>query len=554
MAPRSAGRRPAAGSSQPGSVTRAPSLTLSAWALLAGLAVVTFAVHRHTLQAYFALDDLILFQQAHGIRPWPLTLWRWLSGWAWFRAVLPFWDAQPFPYHVTSLALHALNATLLHALARRWGASSLAAWVGAGLFALSRLHFPALLAITSIGELLSLTFVLAALLAEQARARRIATVSAMVLAVSAKEGVLLVPFAALLLAGPGTSFRDRVRPHARLLATGLAAGTVLAVAGMASGRLGGAAYSVSFGDNVLENLARLFGWSLDLRDPIPDLHAATAGATRYVLSALAVLLSVLALRSGTPPLLRAGVAWWWLAVAPVLPLPGRTYLHYLYVPLAGLSLAAAAGVDALLRWRQRGRAAPGRLAWGLAIAAVLGYGLWTDVMLSLRMDARMESVDWPLDPVLRKSEVARRAIGDVRASLAGTRAHVAIMIPAAISRDVDLGSGQLAGAVPVRRYELENVLDDGRSLQALVGEVDSVAIVHDHEPGRAGWRYFLSRSDSHLLPLGTLPEGHARFVEAMLAGGFTDAARDYAAKALLDRPDDAALQALVARIGPAPAR
>ena len=50
------------------------------WAILGVLLGVTLVVQHHTLFQYFALDDLILFQQAAGIRPWPHTLWRWLSG------------------------------------------------------------------------------------------------------------------------------------------------------------------------------------------------------------------------------------------------------------------------------------------------------------------------------------------------------------------------------------------------------------------------------------------------------------------------------------------
>jgi len=121
---------------------------------------------------------------------------------------------------------------------------------------------------------------------------------------------------------------------------------------------------------------------------------------------------------------------------------------------------------------------------------------------------------------------------------------VAILIPASISRDVNLGSGTVSADTPVKRYALEDVLDSGRSLQAFVPETDSVAFVHDYEPGRAGWVLLLSRSDSHLVPLGVLPAAHARFVEAMLASQLPAAALDYADKALADQPDDAAMRAL----------
>ncbi len=521
--------------------------------LLASLVLFTLLVHRHALQGFFALDDLILFQQAAGIRPWPMTAWRWLSGWAWFRVTVPMWGHETFPYHLASLLLHALNAVLLYRLARRWGASSLAAWLGAGLFATSRLMFPALLAITSIGELLSLTLLLAALEFAGPPLRMLPALGVLALAISSKESVMLVAFAALFAWGGGESWRARGRVLLPLLAGGTLLGGALLALGIASGRLGGQAYSVSLGENLLENVARLFGWSVDLRDPIPDLHAATLGASRFVLPGIALVLSVLAFRPGAPRLVRAGTAWWWLAVLPVLPLPGRTYLHYLVVPLAGLALVVAGLVEEFLARRARaGEPIASRSAWAMALVVLALYVGWNDVLLSMRVDLRMTSTDWPLDPVLRKSEIARRAIGDVRHALAGRRAKVAILIPASISRDVDLGSGQVSAETPVRRYALRDVLDEGRSLAALAPEADSVVIVNDYEPGHDGWTYFLSRSDSHLVPLGRLPAAHARFVEVMLASGLPDAARDYAGKASADRPGDPELHALLKRASAAP--
>src|SRR5262249_43217046 len=146
-------------------------------------------------------------------------------------------------------------------------------------------------------------------------------------------------------------------------------------------------------------------------------------------------LSVFALRRGNAPALRAGAAWWWLAVLPVLPLPGRTYLHYLYVPLAGAAIAVAALFEAVAL--RRSAAAPGgRARWIGVGALVLDYGAWSDVLLPVREDLRMSATDWPLGPVLRKSEIARRSIADVRSALNGRHARVAILIPASISQDV----------------------------------------------------------------------------------------------------------------------
>jgi hypothetical protein len=513
-------------------------------ALLVALALLTVVVQRHVFDGFFALDDLIQFQQSAGIRPWPLTAWRWLSGWAWFHAVVPLWGHDPVPYKAASLVFHVVNVVLLHRLATKWGASDIAAWVGAGCFALSRLHFPALFAASSIGELLSLTFTLAALLLAGPGPRGVLALGVFALALLAKESVLLVPLALLLAPSPVGPVRDRARLVAPLVVGGVVLGALLLASGLGSGRLGGQAYAVSIGANLAENIARLFGWTLDLVDPIPDLHATTTGAAHWLLPVLAAALTLLAFRPGRDPLLRAGAVWWWLAVAPVLPLPGRTYLHYLYVPLAGAALAVSALWDLALAARARTKRGTGRARWVVAASVLVAYAAWSDVLLSLRVDLRMTATDWPLDPVLRKAEVARRGITDTRLALEGQRANVAILIPASISRDVNLGSGVVSADPTVKRYVLEDVLDSGRSLQALVPEVDSVVFVHDYEPGRDGWRMLLSRGDSHLVSLGRLPEAHARFVQAMLASQLPAAALDYADKALADRPGDAMLRAL----------
>ena len=516
------------------------SFTPAPWLLVALLALVTAIVQRHALHEGFALDDLILFQQAEGIRPWPLTLWRWLSGWAWFKLVVPVWGQSPFPYHATSLLLHVVNAALLLRLLRRSGASEVAAFLGAAVFALSRLHFPALLAATSIGELLALTFVLLGLSAVTRPRRMALAVAAMLLAVSAKESVFLVPFAWLLVGSADESLAARARRMGPFLAAGAVAGVALLVSGVVSGRLGGQAYAVSFGANLAENVARLFGWTVDLIDPIPDLHATTGATAHVVLPLLALGVTALALFRGSP-LVRAGAAWWWLAVLPVLPLPGRTYLHYLYVPLAGVAMIVAALVDGLLARRP---SMPARTRWIVAAVLLVVGAAWTDVLLATRIDLRMPNVDWPLDPVLRKARIAQGSSEDVRRALNGTRTKVVILIPASISGALDLGTGRFREGTSFKRYELEAVLDGGASLRALVPAAESVAFVHDFEPGRAGWRCFLSRSDARLVDLGPLPDAHRGVVQALLASGFPAAALDYADKALADRPDDAVLRVL----------
>src|SRR5262249_22683032 len=161
---------------------------------------------------------------------------------------------------------------------------------------------------------------------------------------------------------------------------------------------------------------------------------------------------------------------------------------------AALALGALWPVAAA-RTERGGRSGRGFLRWVVAFAAVLVYSALFDVLLSLREGPRHSATDLPLHPVLRQSELPRPVNVDVRAALTGCHTRLAILIPASISHAVDLGSGRVGGSDEApRRYELEQVLDEGRSLRAQVANVDSAVFVHDYEPGRDGWDYFLSRS------------------------------------------------------------
>ena len=502
------------------------------------LALLVAFVHRRVLGTFFSLDDMVLFQRVHGVIPWPGTPWRWLSGVAWFRLVTPLWGEQPLPYHVANLLLHTLNAALLGLLARRWGASRVAAWLAAGLFAVSPLHFTTLLSASSIGELLALLFTLLALLALAHKRTAVAVVVPFALALLAKESVLLVPLAALAVATRGEGLRDRARRVAPLALLGAAVGAALLASGMFSGRLGGQAYAVAFGSNLIQNVARLASWSLWPRDPIPDLHAEMSGAGVLAWPLAAIGLTLVAALGPTRPPVRAGAAWWWLAALPVLPLVGRTYLHYLYTPLAGLALVAAGVFDSVapqVLARVRGPLARRHGGWLIATLLLLtGAGL-ADHQLAARMAARMPSVDWPLDPVLRKSEIARRSITDVRDALAGRHANVVLLLLASVAETIDLGTGRGVRATLSGQYQLESVLDEGRSLRAFVPAVDSVEFVHDFVPGHGDFTFFFALSDGHVGEIGIPPRAHAIVVSTLLASGKVSAAREYADAALADR-------------------
>jgi hypothetical protein len=353
--------------------------------------------------AYFALDDLMMFQQAHGIRPWPLTAWRWLSGWAWFRAVVPFWGDQPFPYHAMSLLLHVTNALLPDEARQTLGCvGARRRGVASGLFACSRLHFPALLAATSIGELLSLTFLLVALTwlprapiasrkpsalpQPDARTTLALAMLAIALAVSAQgerdaRAARCPPDRARCEAVT----RDGFRCHGAHRTARACSATAARAPHRRRARHAAAvlwsrewpARRPGVLDLVRLQCARERGpasragrWTWWTRSPTctrargsREVRPAGGGARRSRCSRGS---AADRLRARVPP---GGGS----RCCPCCRFPGRTYLHYLYVPLAGLALASAAAFDA---WRVRGEKSAamrtGRRAWVVAVPAAAG--------------------------------------------------------------------------------------------------------------------------------------------------------------------------------------
>src|SRR2546426_2676056 len=80
----------AAGTRVPGGRRRDVVLALTAVAL-------SLWVYRSAPGGYFSPDDLIYLERVRGLVPEPPTLWRYLSGVAYFRMAFPLFGADPFP-------------------------------------------------------------------------------------------------------------------------------------------------------------------------------------------------------------------------------------------------------------------------------------------------------------------------------------------------------------------------------------------------------------------------------------------------------------------------
>lgn len=516
----------------PAEDSRAPRDTPAAGrgraALLLALpvALLTVLVQRRALGAYFTPDDLLQLERASGLVHWPVSAWRWLSGYAYAKLATGAFGADPWPYHAVNLGLLALAAALLFALARRLGASLPAAFVAAALFGASRVHFTALVATSWTSEFLSLALVLGALLVLDARPWRLLGACAlMVAAVSAKESVLLLP-GALLLAVPA---RER-RPLLALVATGVVAGAWCIADGGGTGRFAGEAYATAFGPNMAAALFTLARWAVDVATPIPDaLTSADPGAWASGLPVVLALAALAVLLRRRAPYAAAGAAWWLLGLLPVLPLLHQTHLHYLVAPAAGLSLVVAGALDAWLP-RARGTEAPAarapRLAWAVAALLVVGWAAAQERLLDARWTAVLPGGDAPADPVLRKSEYARRLIEGTRDALEGRRARVAFFLLDDTMGLHDLRTGA-TGALrsgEVRRNAVEAILGDGTALRALVPNVDSVLFVHELDSSLEGFDCFLPTRECHARYMGRPPEAFEVLAMNLVRAGLHEAA------------------------------
>jgi hypothetical protein len=529
---------------------------------LAGLcALLALFAYRRALGAYFALDDFQVMEQARGLVPHAASLWRYLSGHAYFGLATRLFAANPVPYHVVNWALHATNSVLIYAFARSRGARPVSSAFAAALFAASRLHFGAVFPATGVGELLALGLTLGAFLvaARGGLMRGLLAAALFGAALLCKENVLLLPLLLLLPAGesaprgiPSAAGGDRLpRPEnlrerflraAPLFAASAAMLAYLAFSHVRSRSLGGSAYEMQFGSNLFHNLMTYITWSFNLASATPEGAGISESAWKLGLAGAALIaLGAWAGRKGAG-LGLLGALWWLLALLPVLPLIHHSYLYYLYTPLAGLAIWAAG----LLELPVVPRAGIAAVAVAAAAALLAGaYAARSNQLLSARLDEQLEGAPIPRDPYLRKSEMARNAAGDMRAYVTSGGRRGMFLTPAGSQKIYDAASGQMLDPAASHRhlYNLfEECLDHGRALRALYPQLDTVAFVDRWTPAYSNFDILIYSGDGHVMNLGRGLEGHHSLVNGMLSYQYFEAARQHLETVVPLYPDDPKLR------------
>jgi hypothetical protein len=363
-----------------------------------------------------------------------------------------------------------------------------------------------------------------------------------------KEHVALLPLV-LLLPGPGDGgLRARLRRAWPLLAAGVAMLLYLALGHVRAGSLGGRAYAMGFGANLFHNFMTYCAWAVDLRTAAPDTGARISlSAWRVglpVVVAWAALAWLTRRRTRLPVL---GAAWWALSLAPVVPLLHHSYLYYMYTPFAGLAMAAGGVLD----WLRGGAAEPRRRparaagAWAVAALAVLAHAGVSSRLLGERAAARVEGLNLPADPYLRKSETARNAVTDAAAGIHGPHLKVLFFTPKGAEMRYDAATGKaLEGSREGgRTYDLlEESLDGGRALRLVYPALDSVIFVKRMTPAHRDFDILVYNAEGHVLALGRGPQAHGALVNGMLRYGYSADALDHLAMAVPLYPDDAQLR------------
>jgi tetratricopeptide (TPR) repeat protein len=322
-----------------------------------------------------------------------------------FFAELTVWGMRPAGFHLTNVVAHALVSVAVVRLAVRVGVAEIGALAAGLVFALHPVHTESVAFVSGRTDVFATMFALGALLAYARWRERgggaalVFSLAAFALALLSKEVAVVVPLLLLLydavIARDGWTARVPLRyvPYAVVLVA--YAGLRHAAVGVPTAgapAVGGMVWADG-ATRILTTL-KLAAWNAWLAVlPLPTNLSYEVRAEAWppdaswwlAMAALLALLgaTVFALRRW--PSVGLGLAWWWIALIPVLGasvLPGPKPLladRFLYLPTVGTSLAIGA-----LAARWLGEATAGRLLprttsvpTAAMVALLLGYGVLT---------------------------------------------------------------------------------------------------------------------------------------------------------------------------------
>jgi hypothetical protein len=430
----------------------------AAWILIICLA--TAIVYGPSLRFFFSQDDFVFLARAAAINSWQDLVRTFLAPDHFYRPVpriilfLAQWrlfGLNAAAFHLVSVGLHALNASLLFLLCRRlFGRARMAGLAGL-LYATHHVPFLAVYWVSGIQDLVATTFLLGSLhlylrsVAMQHAGWRALSLAAYGLALLSKEIAVTFPFLLVLVAYVD-SLRAGRRPRLDTLAAhGLSYGAFLVVylvirsQKAASQILGEGPYAWSLDPGTgLGNLYTYLCDALYVRDWIGTAPGRAAGVCTLFVAALLITFWF---SRRDRWVITVGVGWFLIALSPVLFLSQRAYSFYAYFPLAGIVMALSALICLILdaiRLPSTSTTLPFREAKGVVLSLLLMVWLWFSAAQVRAMEVK--------DPagIISKSVLARRAATEVQALYPTLAEGSTLLVVGLTERDVwALGHGDL---------------------------------------------------------------------------------------------------------------
>ena len=332
---------------------------------LAVILVITIAIYKEAFRGFFVQDDFGWLESSrfNNLREYaecffrfnPASSYRPLSQEGFFFAGQKIFGMWPPGFHLVSITLHLVGATLVYVLLRGFF-SVIPCLVGTLFFAVHNAHLWAIFWISALPEPLALVFYLSAVLLfirfdrKNSRWAYVFSLAAMGLGMMSKESILTLP---LVLAAYCSFFSRRriVWTAPFFLLSGL-----YFVLRATSSAVKAAPYPLTFGWEALQNLLAYLSWTAGFSETLLKLRLKWDLSESYpLLAAVFVMIVVLLIsHSENKRVAVFSAVWFVVALQPVLYFSQHIFGYYLAPALPAVSLIIASAVPATIsRWNPK---------------------------------------------------------------------------------------------------------------------------------------------------------------------------------------------------------
>jgi hypothetical protein len=403
------------------------------------LVLYAFICYWPLTRFYLAQDDFILLERADQgfreamspyfhLRP---GQFRPVTKGLYFLLTWPVFGLNPFPYHLTSLLLHALNGILVGVVLRRLGISVLVSWLTAGVFVAHLCHLEAVAWASCVQQLIGAAFVFATLvygldaMAGRGQRAKLAAAIAYGLALGSYEQTLATPLVLLAWQGLQNGLRAAGRAAWGPLRPMLLLMMVYVVyAFMVRGMPDSGPYVMGIGSNVLVNLRDYNNLVFSFWHSYPAYMLSTGSTGANMVW---IVIAVLHLVFRTHRVLVFGCVAFLALLAPVLFTRAHTHSFHLYLPEFGVCVLLASLADSLAslareRWRRVVAAALIVVTVGVGTGSVLAVR--RNTLATINADITLARV-----AVLRRAQLAERMCAGIRSKWRGESRRLILMYP-----------------------------------------------------------------------------------------------------------------------------